>query len=49
MHKRFAVVFREVLPGHEDRRHEEIVEDHGDYLIVAAKPDHATEIALETA
>jgi hypothetical protein len=38
-----------VLPGHEDHDREEIVERHGDYLIVATKPGQATDIALETA
>ena len=36
-----------VLSGHEDRDHEEVVEDHGRYLIVAVEPGLAAEIALE--
>jgi hypothetical protein len=35
-----------VLSDHEDRDHEEVVEDHGHYLIVALTPELVTDIAL---
>ena len=38
-----------VLAGHEDRDREDVVEDRGDYLIVALRASLATDIALETA